>query len=74
MSTSYGMSRRTWKWTKKLFFRLTDLIIVNVLIIHRSYMGTSHTKFRKQLTTDLILLAYDHKVTVSGHYPWKTKR
>jgi hypothetical protein len=38
MSTSCGMSRRTKKWAKKLFFYLTILAIVIVLIIiHTSW-------------------------------------
>ena len=33
MTNSYSISRQTWKWTKKLFFHLLDLIIVNGFII-----------------------------------------
>jgi hypothetical protein len=33
MSTSYGMSRRMWKRTKKLFLFLTGLAIVHTFII-----------------------------------------
>jgi hypothetical protein len=29
MVNSYGIARRTWKCTKKLFSRLTDVIILN---------------------------------------------
>jgi hypothetical protein len=29
MANSYGIARRTWKWTKKLFFHLTDMTILN---------------------------------------------
>jgi hypothetical protein len=36
ISNSYGISRRIWKWTKKLFFHLRDAVIVNALIIHRN--------------------------------------
>ena len=28
MVNSYGIARRTWKWTKKLFFHLTDMTIL----------------------------------------------
>ena len=29
MANSYTASHQTWKWTKKLFFHLLDLAIVN---------------------------------------------
>jgi hypothetical protein len=29
MANSYGIARRMWKWTKKLFFQLTDMTILN---------------------------------------------
>jgi hypothetical protein len=32
MTNSYSISRRTWKWTKKLFFHLLDLSILNSYI------------------------------------------
>jgi hypothetical protein len=39
MVNSYGIARRTWKWTKKLFFHLTDMTIVNAFLIHKSCGG-----------------------------------
>ena len=36
MVKSYGIARRTWKWTKKLFFHLTDMTILNAFLIHKS--------------------------------------
>jgi hypothetical protein len=33
MTYSYSSSRRTWKWTKKLFFHLMDLAILNSFIV-----------------------------------------
>ena len=36
MVNSYGIARRTWKWTKKLFFHLTDMTILNAFLIHKS--------------------------------------
>jgi hypothetical protein len=60
MATSYGMCRRTWKWKKKLFFHLRDLVIVNALNSHRSCGRImTHKKFREHLIRDLILLSYD---------------
>jgi predicted transcriptional regulator len=32
MTNSYGIARRTWKWTKKLFFHLTDMTILNAFL------------------------------------------
>lgn len=31
MSSSYGTCGRTWKYTKKLFFHLTDLVTINAI-------------------------------------------
>jgi hypothetical protein len=56
MSTSCGESRRTKKWTKKLFFHLTVLAIVIVLIIHRSWRIYDNTDFREQLMRYLVLV------------------
>ena len=36
MANSYSISRRTFKWTKKLFFHLPDLAILNSYIHHSS--------------------------------------
>jgi hypothetical protein len=36
MTNSYCISRRTWKWTKKLFFNLLGLTILNSFIIFTS--------------------------------------
>jgi hypothetical protein len=36
MVNSYGTARRTWKWTKKLFFHLTDMTIQNPFLIQKS--------------------------------------
>jgi hypothetical protein len=33
MANSYTASRRTWKWTKKLFFHLLDMTILNSYIL-----------------------------------------
>jgi hypothetical protein len=39
MINSYGIARRTWKWTKKLFFHLLDMTILNVYLLHKSCDG-----------------------------------
>jgi len=36
MANSYSTGRRTFKWTKKLFFHLLDLSILNSYILHSS--------------------------------------
>jgi hypothetical protein len=62
------------KWTEKLFFHHTYLVIVSALIIHRSCGGTvTHMKSREQLIKDLIHLLYDQNVTNSQwNCLWKT--
>jgi hypothetical protein len=45
---SYGVARRTWKWTKKLFFHLLDMTILNAYLLHKSCGGKmTHKKFRE---------------------------
>ena len=39
MVNSYGIARRTWKWTKKLFFHLTDMAILNAFLLHKTCGG-----------------------------------
>jgi len=36
MANSYSINCRTWKWTKKLFFHLFDLAILNSYILFSS--------------------------------------
>jgi hypothetical protein len=50
MVNIYGIARRTWKWTKKLFFHLTDMTILNAFLIHESCGGKmTHKNFREIL-------------------------
>jgi hypothetical protein len=47
MVNSYGTACRIWKWTKKLFFHLTDMTILNTFLIHKSCGGKmTHKNFR----------------------------
>ena len=39
MANSYSVSRRTFKWTKKLFFYLLDLAILNSYVLHSFCVG-----------------------------------
>ena len=59
MANSYSNNRRTWKWTKKLFFHLFDLIILNSHIIFFSFGGKkiSHRDFRNTLMWNLLAQA-----------------
>ena len=63
MANSYTASRQTWKWTKKLFFDLLDLAIVNSYILISSCGGKkiSHRDFRLALIKE--------KLAQSGHEP-----
>ena len=52
---SYFISRRTWKWTKKLFIHLLDLTILNSFIILASCGSElSHSQFRMTSVRDII--------------------
>ena len=63
MANSYTASRRTWKWTKKLFFHLLDLAILNSYFLLSSCGGKkiSHRDFRLTLIREMLALA--------GHEP-----
>jgi len=56
MANSYSISRRTFKWTKKLFFHLLDLAILNSYILHSSCQGKriSHRDFRFTLVRNML--------------------
>jgi len=56
MANNYTASRRTWKWTKKLFFHLLDLAIVNSYILLSSCGGKkiSHRDFRLTLIREIL--------------------
>jgi len=56
MANSYSINRHTWKWTKKLFFHLFDLAILNSYILFSSLGGKkiSHSDFRNTHTQEFI--------------------
>jgi hypothetical protein len=67
MRNSYGIARSTWKWTKKLFFHLLDMPILNACLLHKSCGGKmTHKKFREVLVRDLIAQVHEANITVSG--------
>ncbi|PNF31295.1 hypothetical protein B7P43_G12669, partial [Cryptotermes secundus] len=55
MANRYSISRRTWKWTNKLFFQLLDLTILNSFIL-LSCCGAklSHREFRLALVRNMV--------------------
>ena len=59
MANTYTASRRTWKWTKKLFFHLLDLAVLNSYILLSSCGGKkiSHRDFRLALVRDMLARA-----------------
>ena len=62
MASSYTASRQTCKWTKKLFFHLLDLAIVNSYMLLSSCGGKiSHRDFRLALIREMLAR--------SGHEP-----
>ena len=67
MANSYGIARRTWKWTKKLFFHLTDMTILNAFLLHKTCGGKmTHKRFREVLVRNLITESHEQNVTASG--------
>jgi len=55
MMNFYAVSRWTWKWTKKIFFHLLDLAILNSTIILASCGSKlSYRQFRLSLVRDSI--------------------
>jgi len=61
MANSYSVNCRTWKWTKKLFFHLFDLTILNGHILFFSFgcKKISHRDFRNTLI-------YWHRLGMNG--------
>lgn len=55
-ANNYTISRLRWKWTKKLFFHLLDLAILNSYILLSSCGGKkiSHARFRNALVTGML--------------------
>jgi hypothetical protein len=66
MANSYSISRRTWKWTKKLFFHLLDLTVLNAYILNNKSCGSTltHLRFREQLVRDLLVLSREESTSI----------
>jgi hypothetical protein len=67
MVNSYGIACRMWKWTKKLFFHLTDMTILKAFLIHKSCGSKmTHRKFHEILIRELIIHLQEENVTAYG--------
>jgi hypothetical protein len=67
MVNSYGIDRRTWKLTKKLFSHLLHMAILNAYLLHNSCGGkVTHKKFCEILVRDFIVQSHEENITVSG--------
>lgn len=66
MTNCYGVAKKSWKWTKKLFFHLLEVTICNAYILHKSVGGKmTHKKFRESLVRDLIFQSHETNVKSS---------
>jgi hypothetical protein len=67
MANSHSISKKTWKWMKKLFFHLLDLTILKPSILCKSCgKNMTHLKFREQLVRDLIVLSRKENTEICG--------
>ena len=67
---SYGIARIIWTWTKKLFFQLTDMTILNAFLIHKSCGGKMTHRNLSPTAYQLSRL----EVKNSQHWPAKGKQ
>ena len=67
MVNNYGIAHKTWKWTKKLFFPITDMTIQYAFLIHKSCDGKmTHKNFCEILIRKLNIHSQEENVTASG--------
>lgn len=84
MANSYSVERRTMKWTKKLFFHLLDITVLNSFLLFKG--EENHRDFRLSLIRSLIKIHEIPKVLStpkspgtsirfdgSGHWPLNGK-
>jgi len=72
MANSYTASRRIWKWTKRLFFHLLDLDIVNsyILLSSRGGKKISHRNFRLTLIRGMLARsAHEPRTSIHVYRP-----
>jgi hypothetical protein len=75
MANSYTASLRTWKWTKKLFFHMLDMPIVNSYILLSSCGGKkiSHRNFRLTFVREMLARSgYEPRPSKPVRRPAKT--
>ena len=67
MVNSYGIARRTWKWTMELVFHLLDMTILNAFLLHKTCGNKmTHKRFREVLVRNLITESYEQNLTASS--------
>jgi hypothetical protein len=67
MANSHSISKKTWKWMKKLLFYLLGPTILNSYILHKSCEGNmTHLNFREQLVRCLIVLSHEEDTDIHG--------
>ena len=66
LANSYTASRRTWKWTKKLFFHLLDLAIVTVTSFYLHVVGR---KFHTEISVSPLSERCWHGLGMSHGHP-----
>jgi hypothetical protein len=57
MANSYSISRRTWKWMKKLFFHLALTMLNSHILLKSCGSNLSHRDFRLTLVRNMMELA-----------------
>jgi hypothetical protein len=66
MANSHSITKKTWKWMKKLSY-LRGLTILNSYILHKSCEGNmTHLIFREQLVRGLIVLSHEKDTEIHG--------
>lgn len=72
MANSYSFERRTMKWTKKLFFHLLDIAVLNSFLLFKG--EESHRDFRLSLIRTLIKIHEIPKVPTTPKSPGNSVR
>lgn len=79
MANSYSFGRRTLKWTKKIFFHLLDLSVLNAYLLVKN-KHTSHKDFRMKLIklmlnpTEFIYSSPSTSKSSFEHWPLNTPK
>jgi hypothetical protein len=65
MVNIFAIAPRAWKWTKKLFFHILDMAILNAYLLHKSRDGKMTQKIPRNVR-ELIAQSHEENITVSG--------